>query len=236
MLSWKHQKLLIIAPHPDDEVIGCGGVAVKIKEAGGKVYVLFLTVGDTNDFSGSGFSSKKERLQEIQRVSDYLEFDDYTVAFAGNNHHLRLDQEAQLKLISTIEYESRLSIEKIRPTTIMFPSSTSYNQDHRATAQAAFAACRPASRQYKYQPDMVFSYEVVADQWNLEKLFSPNLFVQLSSKQLDRKIKALKLYQSQLRLRANPRSPKALHGLAALRGAQCGSNFAEAFYLHRVVT
>ena len=50
MFDFKGQKLLVIAPHPDDEVIGCAGLIQKIKNGGGKVFVLFLTVGDTNDF------------------------------------------------------------------------------------------------------------------------------------------------------------------------------------------
>lgn len=235
MVSMKNQKILIIAPHPDDEIIGCGGFITKMKALGNKVYVLFLTVGDTNDFSDNGFSSKKERIQEIQEVAEYLEFDGHDIAFADNNHHLRLDQEAQIKIISKIERESPISIEKVKPTIIMFPSATNYNQDHRAAAQAAFAACRPSSRQYKYQPEMVFSYEVAADQWNMDKLFSPNFFVKLTNQQLKKKLKALRLYKSQLRQRANPRSPKTLQGLAALRGSQSGNSFAEAFYLYRIV-
>jgi LmbE family N-acetylglucosaminyl deacetylase len=236
MLAVKNQKLLIVAPHPDDEIIGCGGLIAKMKENGGKVYVLFLTVGDTEDFSGDGFSSEKERIREIEAVADYLGYDNYHVAFGGNSHHLRLDQEAQVELISAIERNSPISIEKLKPTIVMFPSVTNYNQDHRAAAQATFAACRPASRRYKHQPQMVFSYEVAADQWNLEKLFVPNFFARLTTRQLKKKIAALRLYKSQLRHRANPRSPKALHGLAALRGSQSGFNLAEAFICHRFLT
>jgi LmbE family N-acetylglucosaminyl deacetylase len=236
MLGLKKQKLLVISPHPDDEVIGCGGLIAKFKENGGKVYVLFLTVGDTKDFSNDGFSSKRERILEIEAVAKYLSFDDYHIAFGGNSHHLRLDQEAQLELITTIEQSSPISIEKLKPTIVMFPTATNYNQDHRAVARATFAACRPASRQYKHQPQMIFSYEVAADQWSLDKLFAPNFFAKLSTRQLQKKIAALKLYRSQLRQRANPRSPKALRGLATLRGAQSGSNLAEAFICHRFLT
>lgn len=235
MLTLKKQKLLIVAPHPDDEIIGCGGLIAKMKEAGNKVYVLFVTVGDTKDFSSNGFSSKKERLREIEAVASYMKFDDYHIAYGKNSHHLRLDMESQLELITMIERKSPLSIEKLNPTIVMFPTATNYNQDHRATALAAFAACRPASRQYKHQPQIVFSYEIAADQWNLEKLFSPNFFTTLTSRHLEKKIAALKLYKSQLRQRANPRSPKALQSLASLRGAQSGSSLAEAFFCHRVV-
>lgn len=232
----ENQKILIIAPHPDDEVIGCGGLISKMKENGGRVYVLFLTVGDTEDFSENGFSSKKERLRETDQVADFLGYDDYTIAFGSNSHHLRLDQESQLELINMIERKSQLSIEKLKPNIVMFPAVQNYNQDHRAAAQAAFAACRPAFEKYKYQPQMVFSYEVAADQWNLDRLFIPNFFARLSDSHLTKKIAALKLYKSQFRRRANPRSPKALQGLASLRGAQSGSNLAEAFYCHRFLT
>jgi LmbE family N-acetylglucosaminyl deacetylase len=235
MVNLKNKKILIISPHPDDEVIGCGGFIAKMKELGSKIYILFLTNGDTKDFSKNGFSSKNERLTEIEEVAKYLKYDDYHVAFGTNNHHLRLDHYAQLELISMIERKSPISLEKLKPSIVMFPNATNYNQDHRATALASFAACRPSSRQYKHQPEMVFSYEVAADQWNLEKLFSPNFFIRISSQQFKKKIASLKLYGSQWRQRANPRSPKALEGLAALRGGQCGVHLAEAFYLHRIV-
>lgn len=231
----KH-KILIIAPHPDDEVIGCGGYIARMKELGHKIYIMFLTVGDTKDFSSNGFSSKSERLKEIERVAEFLDYDDYHMAFGSNNHHLRMDHYAQLDLITMIEKKSPVSLEKLKPSVVLFPNATNYNQDHRAAATAAFAACRPASGSHKHQPEMVFSYEVAADQWNLEKLFSPNFFVKLGNKHITKKVEALRLYASQWRKKANPRSPKALEGLAALRGGQSGLHLAEAFYCYRLIT
>ena len=103
MLSFKDKKVLIISPHPDDEVIGCGGLISKIKENGGKVYVLFLTNGDTNDFSAVGKSTSRQRNNEIEKVAKFLKFDDYEIAFEGNSYHLRLDKVPQIEIISKIE-------------------------------------------------------------------------------------------------------------------------------------
>ncbi|OGY18621.1 MAG: hypothetical protein A3F04_01245 [Candidatus Chisholmbacteria bacterium RIFCSPHIGHO2_12_FULL_49_9] len=232
-LDLSKQRLLIIAPHPDDEVIGCGGLMVRVKEEGGKVYVLIMTVGDTNDFSKTGYSSQKERMKEIDDVANYFRLDGCHVALGGNSNHLRLDQQAQLDLISIIERGTPVSIETVKPTMILFPQLTSYNQDHRAATRAAFAACRPASRRYKSLPKLILSYEEAADQWSLEHLPPVNFFVGISARHLHKKISGLRLYQSQWRARANPRSAKALAGLAALRGAQTGVNLAEAFFCQR---
>ena len=56
-VDWSRQRVLVLAPHPDDEVLGCGGLMSRVKDAGGEVYVHFLTVGDTADFSAAGLST-----------------------------------------------------------------------------------------------------------------------------------------------------------------------------------
>ena len=235
MLSFKDKKVLIIAPHPDDEVIGCGGLISKIKEGGGKVYVLFLTNGDTNDFSKAGKSTIKERNGEIEKVAKFLKYDDYDIAFKGNLYHLRLDKVAQIEIISKIERGSRMSLEKLRPSLVLFPHPESYNQDHRAAASATFTACRPASPNSKFQPRTILSYEFPGDFWSLGVSALFNFFVELTNGHLENKLKALSLYKSQVRSHPNPRSFDALHSLATLRGAQSGCGIAEAFLSHKFV-
>ena len=131
--SLKNQKLLIVSPHPDDEAIGCGGTIAKVKQEGGKVYVLFLTVGSTKDFSKIGKSTLFQREREVKHVAAFLQFDDYHIAFPGDKYHLKLDIIGQHRLMDVIERESSVSIENIKPTMVAFPSFASYNQDHRNT-------------------------------------------------------------------------------------------------------
>ncbi len=229
MTAVNGQRLLVIAPHPDDEVIGCGGLIARIKQEGGKVFVLFLTNGDAKDFSKTGFSTQSERKKEIEKVAKYMQFDGYDIAFEGNSYHLKLDDLPQYKLISMNERESPVSIEKIKPTILASPHFTSYNHDHRAAANAVFTASRPANKKDKFQPNVFLTYESPADKWSMETNGNPNYFVELSSDHLAKKIKSLRLYKSQLRNQANLRSPQALKSIAVLRGSLCGSSYAEAY-------
>jgi len=235
MTSLIKQRLLIIAPHPDDEVIGCAGLIQKVKNNGGKVFVLFLTVGDTKDFSKKGISSLNDRKKEIKKVSSFLKYDKYDIAFEGEKYHLKLDLLGQKKLMDMIEKKSSVAIEKIRPTIVAFPSFHSYNQDHRVAAYATHAALRPAKRDVKHFVPIVLGYEEAADFWNNGMQLVPNFFVPTSEKEINNKLKALRLYRSQLRNLPSPRSPEAIMALARLRGTQSGNSFSEGFSAHRIL-
>ena len=235
MLDLAKQKLLVIAPHPDDEVVGCGGLIKRIKDEGGKVYVLYLTVGDTKDFSKKGMSFGKEREREIESVARFLKFDDYHLAFKGNDYHLKLDILGQKRLMDMIERESSVALEKIKPTVVAFPSTRTYNQDHRIASFAAHAAIRPADGRVKHFVKLVLGYEEPSDSWTMQERMEPNFFIKLTEKSLDAKIKAMNLYRSQARIGYNTRSKQTLQSLAYLRGSQSGTKIAEAFVSYRVI-
>src|SRR5699024_11299022 len=78
MTDWSQERILVFAPHPDDETLGCGGLMRKAKSAGAEVFVQFLTVGDTADQSPRGFSTAQERYTEIKRVSDHFRSEEHT--------------------------------------------------------------------------------------------------------------------------------------------------------------
>lgn len=229
MINWSEQRILIIAPHPDDEVIGCGGLIAKAKQAGAEVYVQFLTVGDTTDFSEAGRSTEEERLSELGAVCQLLGINGYDVAFLGTDFHLHLDRMSQAALICMLERTSPLSLMTLKPSVVLFPDGASYNQDHRAAAQATITALRPSDPRYKHQPEVALQYEEAADVWTLSERRSPNLFVSLEGEHLDMKLRALALYGSQAREPPNARSQQTIHDLARLRGAHCGVPLAEAY-------
>ena len=229
----RSDRLLVVAPHPDDEVVGCAGLIQKIKKIGGKAFVLFLVTGDTKDFSNKGLSTGSERESEIEKVAKLLKYDDYEISLRGNEYQLQLDRVGQLKLMNIIEKESRVAIEKVKPTIVVMPSPLSYNQDHAASARAAHACMRNSSPMKHFVPT-VLEYEEAADQWTLSQAPKPNFFVPLSSQEFDTKIKALKLYSSQWREFPSSRSEKTLRALATLRGSFCNCEFAEGFYNLRV--
>lgn len=230
----KDDKLLVIAPHPDDEVIGCGGLIQRVKKEQGKVFVLFMTVGDTKDFTKKGLSKGADRMSEIEKVSKFLKYDKYHVAFPGDDYQLKLDKLGQLAIMDVIERNSPLAIEKIKPTIVAFPSVNSYNQDHVISAKAAHASLRVSSKD-KYFVRTALSYEFPADFWTTGLEPERNVYLPLSKEEWKRKISALKLYKSQWRGFPSSRSERSLTSQAILRGNDCVSEFAEAYYLYRNV-
>lgn len=235
MVGLKNQRLLVIAPHPDDEVLGCGGLIKKIKDNKGKVYVLFMTVGNTQDFSKKGSSTFRQRVSEIEKVAKFLKYDDYTIAFPGDTFHLKLDKLSQLELISALE-KGPMSISQLNPSIIALPQPPDYNQDHRASALATIAALRPAPGEFKPVVPLILGYEFAPTAaWGVAPLNSPNFFVSLSESDLKTKVKAMEFYASQKRNGSHSRSAKTIKSLAYLRGSQCGQSAAEAYYNFRTV-
>lgn len=234
MTHLKDRRLLIVAPHPDDEIFGCGGLIYRVKKAGGKVFVLFLTVGTTKDFSKKGSSTIDERMREIEKVAKYLGYDGYRVAFPGNEHHLQLDALPIKSIIDQIERGEKISIEAVKPTTLLIPSSFDYNQDHRVANQAAITATRPVPSLYKHMVQTVLEYEFPYIAWSSESdRPSPNIFLSMDRETLRAKLKALSMYKSQLKVKNGPLSVYGAETLARVRGLHCGDSAAEAFILRR---
>lgn len=234
MTHLKNKRLLIVAPHPDDEIFGCGGLIYRVKKAGGKVYVLFLTCGTTKDFSKKGASTLHERMHEIERVAEFLQYDGYRVAFMGDEYHLKLDAIPIKDVIDEIERGEGISIEAVKPTTVLIPSSFDYNQDHRIANQAAITATRPVPSVYKHFVPTVLEYEFPYIAWSSESdRPSPNIFLSLNDHALNAKLKALSMYKSQLKVKNGPLSVYGAETLARLRGLHCGDSAAEAFILRR---
>lgn len=235
MLELANKTLLIIAPHPDDEVLGCGGLIKRIKDQKGKVYVLFLTVGDTDDYRKEGLSTGSERMQEIESVAKFMKYDDYRIAFQGNKYHLRLDEMAQLDLMKELE-NGPLSLNKLKPDIIATPYFSDYNQDHRAATMAVFGATRPAPDDQKPLQRVILGYESVptAGWWDATSS-KMNFYLQMSEKEMNAKQHSLELYTSQVRHGNHPRSLTSIKKLAAMRGIESGVDAAEAFYTYRVI-
>ncbi|MBI4128572.1 MAG: PIG-L family deacetylase [Parcubacteria group bacterium] len=237
MISLRNQVIFIVSPHPDDEVLGCGGLIHKAKNNGARVYVLYLTVGTTKDFSQTGISTGDERIQEVMRVADYLRLDGYAFAFPGDEYHLKLDAIPQKDIIHAIERGGDISLQSVNPTMLLFPQAGDYNQDPRVAATAALAATRPTPPEYKSLQRIVASYEYPPSTWTVESSQTPpNLFIELSEVDLASKVEALSLYASQLKNPNGPLSVKAVKELAQMRGIQSGVPYAEAYTLKRFLS
>lgn len=236
MLLLKSVTVLVIAPHPDDEVFGCGGLIHRLKSLGSEVYVLYMTVGTTADLSPRGRSTAEERMEEVAAVAKLLDFDGYAIAFPGDEYHLQLDTVPQKDLVHAIERAGEISLQALRPDVVLTPSGADYNQDHRAVSCATMTAVRPGSPRFKSFQPLVLTYELPYHQWNLaDSLATPSFFVGLEPPDMDAKIAALELYQSQLKAPDSPLSVRGVRMLASYRGLQCGADAAEAYQIKRLV-
>ena len=204
---------LVLSPHIDDEVLGCGGILDE------DTFVLYCGV-ENRYINGDMSISVVTRIEEFEKVSKFLKFDFKLLDNKVNNYQLK-------DLIG--EFEN--TIAKVKPKQIYIPYP-SYNQDHRIVYEAALIATRPHDINYfvkqilVYEQPHVFFWDKTH---NINGSFIPNYFIPID---VDRKIKAYKLMKTQVR---DFRSPDSLKSMATLRGTQGNCKYAEAFQIIRWV-
>ena len=223
----KNQRLLVIAPHSDDEVLGCGGLISKVKNEGGKVFVLIFNLGFEKDDTKE---SQEKRKNEVREVMNLLKVDDYHLVHDQSDNNRDLDAEPLHSLIEVIESTSNVSLEKIAPTMVAIPTIFSHHQDHVHVHHACIAALRPISTPVS---NIVLSYEAPEhSRWSASGVFEPNLFVEIDDV-IENKIIAFNKYRSQIR--PGSRDDDSIRNQAKYRGQEVGKNLCEAFYVHRFI-
>lgn len=215
--------ILVVAAHPDDEILGCGGSLLKLKNKY-NIYGIFMT----NGVGARDNSNQKkiiERKKNCEKLFKYFKFKKPVFLDYPDN---KLDTIPLLELIKSLE--KRINI--INPSIIFTHSSRCLNIDHRKTFDAVITACRPIK---KSNLKKILSFEVPSSsEWifKKDKSFQPNYFIDIT-KQINDKIKCLKFYKKELRKYPHSRSIKAIKSLSEYRGTFIGVKNAEAFYLVR---
>lgn len=233
--DFKDETLLIIAPHADDEVLGCHGLIKKIKNTGGKVYVQVLTMG-AYDRVDDKHVTKEKWKEELESTCQALDVDGHDIMlYTDDIKHI--DDVPKSDVIDYIEKKSSLSLFQIKPTIVAIPTIFSSHQDHTATYQSAMASLRiHASAEY-VTPNTVISYESPEYHYWSENnefgKFTPNLHLQMTSQQIDEKVDALYRYQTQIK--TGKRDASRIRALATIRGSEIGEEFAEAYHIHRLI-
>ena len=227
MNDFSNEKLLVIAPHSDDEILGCGGLISKVKKEGGKVYVLIFNLGFEKDDTKE---SQEKRKNEVQEAMNVLKVDNYHLVHDQPDNNRDLDAEPLHSLIEVIESTSNVSLEKIAPTIVAIPTVFSHHQDHVHVHRACIAALRPISTPIS---KIVLSYEAPEhSRWSASGVFEPNLFVEIDDV-IENKIIAFNKYRSQIR--PGGRDDDSIRNQAKYRGQEVGKNLCEAFYVHRFI-
>jgi LmbE family N-acetylglucosaminyl deacetylase len=225
------QRLLVVAPHADDEVIGSGGLIAKLKALGGEAFVQVASVGDLDHYDGKrGDVNGSTRLKELAAAMECLGVDDFEVLFEDSHRHLRLDEVSRRDLVNLLERDSRLAIDRIRPTIIAFPAP-SYNQDHEAVYKAAMTASRPHLARLKPFQRLVLVADAPQLCWNPNG-FRPNFYVDITD-YLDRKLEAFRCHRSQQRPDPHNGGVESLRLLALSRGREVSVEAAEAYECYR---
>ncbi|MEN9358840.1 MAG: hypothetical protein RL095_375 [Verrucomicrobiota bacterium] len=213
----------IIAAHPDDEALGCGGTIARLADIGAQISILFLADGETSRSSVSPHRGKTAREAAVILGAGEPTFLDYP-----DN---QLDSIPLLTLAQSVE---AFLLERSFDT-VFTHHAGDLNIDHRLTLQAVLTACRPLPGMSVKQ---ILSFEVPsASHWAADILpsFVPNFVVDISST-LDRKQQALRAYHAEMRPSPHARSHEAVHALATWRGHQHGIHYAEAFQLIRAIS
>ncbi len=217
---------LVIAPHPDDEVLGVGGAIARLVDEGHRVIVTIVTRGEPPMFNDKSTKQDRKEAREAHRrlgVKETLFLDKFPAAKLDTVPHYELNSALQ-ELIQTIQ-----------PNILFVPFVGDIHLDHQLIFKSALVAVRPNGQ---FVPHTVLAYETLSEtNWNAPYLssgFHPNLYVDIS-KYADKKIMALRAFRSQLQPFPNERSVEAIKALATYRGAAVGCHAAEAFVLIRKI-
>lgn len=235
MIDFKDKKILVVAPHADDEAIGCGGIILKAIAQGAQVYILVVSVGDLVRVGDGGEKrTGTERVDEVERVRKFYNATDAEVFMTDEQRHMRLDAIPRRDLVAVLERDARLSIQKVKPHLVLLPYP-SYNQDHEAVCRAGITACRPHDPKALAVPPAVWLYEYPPNSWCLPyERFVPNVYVDITE-HLQGKIDSYLLYESQARSGMHQNSPENIKTLALLRGKEVGVEAAEAYQALRLL-
>lgn len=219
-------RVVVVAPHPDDEVLGCGGVMARHVEAGDAVQCVVVTRGSADVFPEEAVHTVREELRaahDVLGVED-VRFLDFPAP--------QLDTVPRHVLSDAI----RRSLYDFRAETVYLPHAGDIHHDHREIYHAVLVAARP-------HPGCpirrLLCYETLSEtEWSpptAGEVFTPNVFIDIEA-QLQKKLDAMACYRSQLKEPPCSRSLAAIESLARLRGMTVGVQAAEAFALVRDVS
>jgi len=224
------KKILIVAAHPDDDILGCGGFISKFKKH--TIRVIFLAEGSSCRFNNLTkdrdkiLAAIKKRKNMSIKALKYLKVKQF---FYYENPCGRLDTVPIIKLNKILENE----ISNFSPNIILTHSENDCNNDHRIVFRSVMMSTRPNS---KFTVPTIMSFEILSSsEWNYPKYFEPNKFEKMERKNIIEKYNALKFFKTEVQKRPLPRNKEGLFTLAKYRGLQSGFEFAEAYKIIRSI-
>ena len=218
------KKLLVISPHPDDEVLGAGGLLVKAKKNGFKTKVLTLSTNFPEPITKERLEislKESKKAHKILKVDKSVYFNIPTLTFSNQNIP---------NLTSRISKE----ISNFKPDIVIIPFPDRH-QDHKIVFDLSMTVTRPkgVSKNIKIVACMEIPSATYYSAPSVEPNFYPNWNIDISGT-IKQKAKALTEYRSTLSKTESARSTKSIYSLASFRGSQVNLNYAESFYIVRM--
>lgn len=215
-------RVLVIAPHGDDEVLGCGATIAKHIDHGDTVRTIVVCAKDVHRYQ-----DLQTQIAQISEVTKYLGIEK-TEWLEFPDEQLDRESQSLIKVIETFIFQ-------YKPDTVYVCHPNDMNTDHTAVFNATMIATRPLG---KNPPSAVYCYEVLSstNQYIAQRIpFAPNVYNPVNREHIYKKIKAMSLYKHDFHKFPHCRSFVAIKSLAKLRGSECKSHYAEGFQLVRQV-
>lgn len=216
---------LVIAPHPDDEVLGVGGTIAKLVARGAEVHVAIVTRGQPPEFTAESIEMVRRECESAHRRLGVT-----------HTHFLGLPA-ARLDRVPHAELNQHIGgvVSEIAPDTLFVPFVGDIHLDHQLVFTSAMVASRP---RHANGPARILAYETLSEtNWwapGITPPFVPNIFIDIADT-LDAKLEAFAEFRSQVKAAPDERSPEVIRALALVRGAAVYRSAAEAFMLIRQV-
>lgn len=224
------KKVLVVAAHPDDEVLGVGATIRKHVENDDECYALILGEGETSRYEKRELHNKEKIIQLQSHINESAKIIGFKKVFIENLKDNRFDNYDLLDIVKLVESY----IEKINPDIIYTHHYGDVNIDHKLTFDAVLTATRPIGDNYVKE---IYCFETVSStEWNFKNNcnFKPNYFVDVTNT-INYKIDAMKKYKNELREYPHPRSLENLEFTARKWGSVISVNYAEAFEIVRII-
>lgn len=215
-------KVLVVAAHPDDEVLGCGGAILKHVRNNDIVQVVFLA---------DGFGSRDSGVDRNRQADDVASFMGCEPPIFLNLPDNQLDTLPLLNIVKEVE----IIVDRFKPDIVYTHHFGDLNIDHQITHRAVITACRPVPG---FCVKEIYSFEVLsATHWQSQSMggaFLPNCFVNITD-YIELKIQALQFYDEEMRESPHARSLNSVNYLSKFRGCFVGVENAEAFFIERLI-
>ena len=220
-------KILVIAVHPDDETLGCGGTLLKHKANGDEIHWLIAT--DIKESEGYSILTIKKRNKEITKIEDLYGFTSVNKLDLSTS---KVDTYSISVLVSKISSV----INRIKPDIIYLPFKGDVHSDHKYIFDAAYSC----TKTFRYPfIKKIYMMETLSETEfapsTKEDSFVPNVFIDISN-YMDKKIETMKVFENEIGEHPFPRSERNIRALATYRGATAGCDYAESFMLLKEVS